>query len=294
VADGAWEFRMDLLLIIFLFTQEAKKSEHEIGEEVIKGETEFKIQDRKLCVFPELKPFAPLDSIISQERYIFDEKLYATIDALNTPILYLHSEYLRIPLVSRFMYGSIALFIPRFEKTVSSWELIITDTNGDVVRRYAERGLPPSSISWDGRTDKGEMCNMGEIYNYVFTAFDAVGNPTRISGRSYKFNGVVYDEQESKIIGVASLELFNEKSYYLKSDATAYLDEVANVVKENFKKEVVIYSYSESESLARSRGNIILEEIIKRVVLPEEAVKTTPRFTPGLKPKYSKIEIVIQ
>jgi len=285
---------MGLLLIVFLFTQEAEKGEHEIGEEVIKGKVEFKIQDRKINLSPELKPFSPLDSVISQERYLFDEKLYATIDKLNTPILYLHSEYLRIPLIGRFMYGSIALIIPRFQKTVSSWELIITDTNGDVIRRYAERGLPPASISWDGRTDNGEMSNMDEIYNYVFTAFDAVGNPTRIAGRSYKFTGIVYDEQDSKIIAISSSELFNEKSNYLSTEASEYLDEVANIIKENFKREVVIYSYSESESMAKSRGKVIMDAIIERVVLPEEAIKTTPRFIPGLKPKYSKIEIVIR
>ncbi|MBA7556552.1 hypothetical protein ES705_49264 [subsurface metagenome] len=192
------------------------------------------------------------------------------------------------------MYGSIALIIPRFQKTVSSWELVITDTNGDVIRRYAERGLPPASISWDGRTDNGEMSNMDEIYNYVFTAFDAVGNPTRIAGRSYKFTGIVYDEQDSKIIAISSSELFNEKSNYLSTEASEYLDEVANIIKENFKREVVVYSYSESESMAKSRGKVIMDAIIERVVLPEEAIKTAPRFIPGLKPKYSKIEIVIQ
>jgi hypothetical protein len=283
-----------LLLIVFLFTQQTQKAEHDIGEEIIKGEAEFKITDRKIALFPELKPFAPLDSMISQERYIFDKSLYATIDALNTPILYLHSEYLRIPLVTRLMYGSIALFIPRFEKTISSWELVITDANGDVMRRFAERGLPPPSISWNGRTDDGQMCNMGDVYNYVFSAFDAVGNPTRIGGRSYRFNGIVYDEKETKIIAIASSVLFRENSHYFSPEAGEYLDEVANVIKDNFKKEVVVYSYSQSETLAKSQGSAVLEELVERVVLPDEAIKTAPRFIPGLKPKYSKIEIVVQ
>jgi hypothetical protein len=282
---------MHAILVLFMLSQ---TSGHDIGEEVIKGEAELKIQDRKITLNPALDPFAPLDSIISQEKYIFDEKLYATIDALNTPILYLHSEYLRVPLVSRFMYGSIALFVPRFEKTVASWELLITDTNGDIVRKYAERGLPPPSISWDGRTDKGEMCNMGEIYNYVFTAFDAVGNPTRISGRSYTFNGIVYDEQKSKIIAVASSVLFSGESSAFNAEAADYLDEIANVIKDNFKKEVVVFSYSQSESIAKSRGTAVMNKIIERVVLPEEGIKTAPRFIPGLEPKYSKIEIVVQ
>ncbi len=284
---------MSLLLVLFLISQQSK-AEHEIGEEVIKGELKFKITDPKIYLQVDFNPFAPLDSIISKERYIFDEKLYSTIDALNTPILYLHSEYLRVPLVARFMYGSIALFVPKFEKTVSSWELVITDAKGEVVRRYAQRGIPPPALYWDGRTDKGEMCNMGEVYNYVFTAFDAIGNPTRISGRSYKFNGIVYEEKGTTIIAVSSKALFNDNSAGLNSESGPYVEEIANLVKTKFKKEVVVYSYSESEGLARARGETILNELTKRAVLPDKGVSTTPRFIPGLLPKYSKIEIVVQ
>ncbi len=285
---------MHMILALLLLAQTAGQSEHELGEEVIKGAGGMKITEAKIYLRPEVKPFAPLESIISQERYIFDDKLYSTIDNLNTPILYLHSEYLRIPLVTRLMYGSIALFIPRFEKTVSSWELVLTDSRGEAVRRYAERGLPPTSISWDGRRDNGEMCNMGEVYNYVFNAFDAVGNPTRISGRSYKFNGIVYTEKGSRIVALACQTVFTEGASSLVGGAEDYIDEVCNIVKDNFKKEVVVYSYSESENLAKQRAEIIMAEIIKRAVLPPTAVLTAPRFIPGLLPKYSKIEVVIQ
>ena len=285
---------MNVLLILLLIGQAAQPSEHEIGEEVITGETEFKITDKKIVLAPELKPFAPLDSIISQERYIFDEKLYRTIDSLNTPILYLHSEYLRIPLLSKLVYGEIALFIPRFERTVSSWELVITDSNGEVVRRIAERGLPPASLSWDGRKDNGTMCNMGEVYNYVFTAFDAVGNPTRIGGRSYRFTGIVYEEHENRIIAIATSELFRDNGQTPTEYAGYYYDEVANVIKDNFQEEVIVYSYSESEALAKSRGQAVMQEIMKRTVLPVEAIKTAPRFTIGLQPKFSKVEIVVR
>ncbi|UCC11858.1 MAG: hypothetical protein JSW02_11025 [candidate division WOR-3 bacterium] len=285
---------MNLLLIVLLIGQAAEPTEHDIGEEVITGEAEFKITDRKIVLAPELKPFAPLDSIISQERYIFDDKLYATIDSLNTPILYLHSEYLRIPLLSRLVYGEIALFIPRFEKTVSSWELIITDSNGEIVRRIAERGLPPASLSWDGRKNNGTMCNMGEVYNYVFTAFDAVGNPTRIGGRSYRFTGIVYEEHDNTIIAIASNELFRDNTQMSTEYAGYYYDEVANVIKDNFQEEVIVYSYSESESRAKAHGQAVMDEIVKRTVLPAEGIKTAPRFTIGLQPKFSKIEIVIR
>ncbi|KPJ73149.1 hypothetical protein AMJ52_04190 [candidate division TA06 bacterium DG_78] len=285
---------MEFLIALLLFSQETKTSEHDIGEEVIKGEATMKVEEQKIYLSPSFNVFAPLDSILLQEEYLFDEKLYMTIDALNTPILYLHSEYLRTPVIGRLMYGTIVLFVPSFKTTVSSWELVITDTNGDDVRKYAERGLPPTSISWDGRTDKDNMCNMGEVYNYTFTAFDAVGNPTRIVGHPYTFNGIIYDEQNTKIIAIAADVLFKKDSFKLTDEAVQYLDEVTNLIKEHFKREVVVYSYSESETLAKSRGETIMDKIIEETVLPKEAIKTSPRFIAGLKPKYSKIEIVIQ
>lgn len=285
---------MLLIWALLIVNQEPAKSEHDIGEEVIKGAIKMRIDESMVYLEPAIDPFAPLESLIAQERYIFDEKLYATIDAINTPILYLHSEYLRIPLVERFMYGSIALFVPRFERTVSSWELVVTDANGKSVRRYAERGLPPPSISWDGRTDDGEMCNMGEVYNYVFSAFDAVGNPTRITGRSYTFNGIVYEDNQSTIIAVSSGVLFGAGTAAPDVQNAAYLDEIANIIKEKFKKEVVVYSYSESEALARQRGEAVMNELVNRSVLPATAIKNAPRFISGLLPKYSKVEIVIQ
>jgi len=88
--------------------------------------------------------------------------------------------------------------------------------------------------------------------------------------------------------------LFQEGTQSLTGEYGDYLDEVANIVKDSYKKEVVVYSYSESEALAKSRGDAVMNEIVKRAVLPSTAVKTAPRFIPGLAPKYSKIEVVIQ
>ena len=284
---------MEILIAFFLITQETK-GEHDIGEEIIKGKAELRIDDQKIHLFPEFKALTPLDSMVSEERYLFDKTLYSIIDELNTPILNLHSEYLRTPVAGRFMYGSIALFIPKFEETVSAWELVITDANGATVRRFVDRGLPPTSISWDGRTDNGTMCNMGQVYNYVFTAFDVLGNPTRIIGRPYTFNGIVYDEKNTKVIAVSNQVLFSPDQPALLTEASGYFDEIANLIKENFKNEVVVYSYSADESIARLRGDKAMNEILSRTVLPQGSIKTAPRFIPGMNPKFSKIEIIIQ
>ncbi|HIE05676.1 MAG TPA: hypothetical protein EYP58_02635 [bacterium (Candidatus Stahlbacteria)] len=284
---------MKILLIIpiLLIAQEEK---HIIGEEVIKGEAKKEITEIKIEVSPPIHPSEPIDTILSGERYIFDRKLLETIDRLNTPILYLHSEFLRVPLISKLFKGTIYLFIPSFEKTVSSWKLEITDSKGNPVRTLSGRGDPPPSIDWNGRLDNGKMVTTGELYNQVFTAYDAIGNPTRIPGaRILWVRGIIYDDGRNHIVSVAGAEIFESGSALFRPGVEEYLDEMANEIKKNFKTEVVVYCYSQSEPLATQWCKKIKEEIVDRVVLPPDGIKIAPRFIPGLEAKYSKVELVI-
>lgn len=283
--------RILLLLPIILFAQEGK---HVIGEEVIKGKAKKIIEEYKIEVMPPINPGEPIDTILAGERYIFDTKLYNTIDQLNAPILYLHSEYLKAPLVSKLFNGVIYLFFPSFEKTVSSWKLEISDSQGNTVRTITGRGLPPARLEWNGRMDNGDMVITGEFYNMVFTAYDAIGNPTRIPGaRVLWIRGIIYDEGNSHIVSVAGSEVFGKNSSTIKLNAEETLNEMANEVKAKFKREVVVYCYTQSEPLSSGWCREMKAQLQERLVLPPGGLKVAPRFIPGLEPKYSKIELVI-
>ncbi|HID32412.1 MAG TPA: hypothetical protein EYP24_03435 [bacterium (Candidatus Stahlbacteria)] len=272
----------------------AQEGKHVIGEEIIRGEKKKVIDEKKIEVMPPIDPGDPIDTILTGERYIFDNELYNTIDNLNAPILYLHSEYLKVPIVSRLFKGTIYLFFPSFEQAVSSWRLEISDSQGNTVRIFSGRGTPPTMLEWNGRSDEGEMVVTGEFYNLVLTAYDAIGNPTRIpSGRALWIRGISYQEGGTRIVSLAGSELFRKNSAILRHDAEDLLDEIANEVKSYFKKEVVIYAYTQSEPLSSQWCRRMKEEMVERLVLPPGALKTTPRFIPGLEPKFSKVELVI-
>jgi outer membrane protein OmpA-like peptidoglycan-associated protein len=104
---------------------------------------------------------------------------------------------------------------------------------------------------------------------------------------------VVYQSGDEWIVAVAADRLFSQSGSQLLTQGAARLDEVANVVKEKFKKEVTVYVYSEQEQLSAERCNVIRAEIARRVVIPTEVFKVVPRFVPGLTPKYSKVEVHI-
>jgi hypothetical protein len=267
--------------------------QHAIGEEVIKGETEVRIEDMKPFSPPQIDPFSPVDKLLAPESYVLDEALYRSVDSLTVPQYFAHSSYLRIPTERNFIYGDMMVFLPSFEQRVATWDLEVSNSLGETVRRIARKGQPPAIIVWDGKTDSGEPIAPGEVYSFTFNAYDAQGNQTRIPGTPQRVNGLVQESGGEWVVSIAADQIFTEGSAQLLEQAAPRLDEAANVVKEKFKSQVVVYVYTELERLSAERCRVIEAELNRRIVLPPGALSIVPRFVPGLQPKLSKIEIRI-
>ena len=277
-----------------------EKKDYELGEEKITGEAFFKISDPKIYFAPMFDFFGPVNELLKSDEYIFDEKLALEINSQTLPTPILRSSYLRVPLKREFLYGDVLIFLPKFENSVESWELVISNSLGETVRRIAHKGDPPPIISWDGRTDTKEMVETGEIYTFTFNVYDALGNQTRIFGKPQKISGIVYEEKGATIITIAGDEVFiRGTEQFNESLALSRIAEATNIIKERSKskkfsgKEITIYIYTENEELSLKQCNILKDEFSKRIVLPQGILKVAPRFFLGLKPKYSKIEIHI-
>lgn len=293
---------MIYLFILLFFTQIPDtlkpdtgkvKRPYEIGEEVIKGEKPYLITERKLFTPPPINPFLLIEERLKPSGYIYDERLYYTVDSLTIPSLFITSNYLRVPVKKRFIYGDVLILFPHFEKTVASWRLIIFDSQGEEVRRLEGKGMPPATIVWNGRKNTGEVIIPGEVYSFSFSAYDAIGNETKILGEPLKIPGIFYEEKGQKIIAISAREIFGEGGEDLTSQAKEIWDEAANLVKENFKKEITCFVYSEKEELLPGWVEVVERELKKRILLPKGTIAVAPRFLPGLSPKYSKIEIII-
>ncbi len=289
-----------VFLVLLIFTQPADSikpsppaGEHLLGEEVITAETEIKISDPKISFPPRVDPWTPIKDLMAPGNYVFDEALFKSIDSMTIPNRFMRSSFLRVPVEKSFIYGDILVFLPSFEKRVATWELVIANSLGETVRRVKQKGQPPAVITWDGRTDSGEPIATGDVYSFTFNAYDAQGNQTRIICEPQRVDAIVWQQGQEWIVSVAADRLFAANGAQLVEQAGSHLDEIANVVKERFKKEVVVYVYSEREQLATERCRVIGNELGRRMVLPKEALKVAPRFIPGLQPKHSKIEIHI-
>ncbi len=269
------------------------KSPYEIGEEVIKGERPYLIEEKKLFVLSPFNPFLLIEERLKPSGYIYDERLYYSVDSLTIPSLFVASNYLRVPVKRRFIYGDVLILFPSFERTVASWRLVILSPYGEEIKRAEGEGMPPATIVWDGRKDDGEMISPGEVYSFTFYAYDAIGNETKITGEPLKISGIFYEEKGKKIISISAREIFKEMGQELTPQAKEILDEAANLVKENFKKELTVFIYSHREDMLPVWVEIIEGELKKRILLPKGTISVAPRFMEGLAPRYSKIDIII-
>jgi hypothetical protein len=177
---------------------------------------------------------------------------------------------------------------------VANWELLVSNSLGETVRRVKRKGNPPNIITWDGRDEKGAIINTGEIYDFTFYAYDVVGNQTRIPGRPQRILGILYQDGDEWVIAIAGDEIFEARSTRMTQGAKRWLDEAANIVKEKFKTDAVVYVYTEREDLSTEECKVIVAELASRGKTPRDALKSAPRFIPGLQPKYSKVEIHVR
>lgn len=270
------------------------KGEHELGTEEIRGQERLKIEDLKPPFFPMIDPYEPINSVLRTERYIFDDHLFATLDSISVPSHYLHSSYLRTPVVDRLIRGDVLVFLPKFEKNVANWELTVSNSLGQTVRRVKRKGNPPNIITWDGRDDEGIVINTGETYDFTFFAYDAIGNQTRIPGRPQRVSGMLSEDAGEWVVSVAADGIFENRGTRLVPGAERWLAEMANAVKEKFKSEAVVYVYTDREDLSTERAKVMVAELSGRVKFSKDAIKSAPRFVPGLQPKYSKVEVRVR
>ncbi|SRR5665213_262525 len=180
---------------------------------------------------------------------------------------------------------------------IKNWTLDIKDPNGNVLRTYAGKGVPPRQIAWDGRDGNGNVVSGGIFANYNFRTVDTRGQQEVVSSDPiYKMSQVtareanllasisvkprVFAEQsvpvtvqqrgEPGVPKVLSVP-FESGSYELKLGYLNYLDEVAQLIRKYPNSRVYIegHAYHEGTALealllSQNRADAVLSYLVEK------------------------------
>ncbi len=68
------------------------------------------------------------------------------------------------------------------ESEIPFWEFMIYDRNGKLFTGFSGEGLPKRTITWDGRSNTGDLVVSAEDYPYSFVITDIYKNSTSVQG----------------------------------------------------------------------------------------------------------------
>ncbi len=107
--------------------------------------------------------------------------------------------YLARPWLRLFGTGPVARFQPSV-KDVDRWKLVVADSKGQTVTTFQGKGDPPKEITWDGRSQGGDLVTPGLTYSYIFEAYDRAGNKRNFVGEGFRVSAYRIDSPEGAVL----------------------------------------------------------------------------------------------
>jgi outer membrane protein OmpA-like peptidoglycan-associated protein len=179
---------------------------------------------------------------------------------------------------------------------IKNWSLQITDPNGNVLRSYTGKGVPPKQIAWDGRDSNGNIVNGGIFANYNFRTVDARGQQVVASDPIFKIAKISPREapllaaaaaQPKVFVSAAAPETlqpvvssgmvkipgvpFPENNYRLSAGISNYLDQIAELIRKHPNCRVYIEGHSFDEGnqreeliLSQNRADAVFRYLVEK------------------------------
>ncbi len=163
------------------------------------------------------------------------------------------------------------------------WQLTITDFRGSPCRNYEGGGKPPQSVSWDGKTDHGDMLRVGYPYSYVFTTTDKGTNTYNYAGESFRLPALDYRQDGDRVLELAGGELFTRQESELTGTGEDWLLRTADEIRRHPYSPVRVVVTAESLALADERAKRVAFFLADSMILPREQVETESVQKPDLR-----------
>lgn len=175
-----------------------------------------------------------------------------------------------------FPIQPVATFYPQEPEghRVRDWHLTITDFRGSPARTFAGKGQPPSVLHWDGRSDHGEILQVGYPYSFVFSTTDRGTNTYNHAGESFRLPALDYRQDGDRVLAIAGGELFARRENSLTARGEDWLVRAADEIRCHPYSPVRVVVTAETMTLAEQRADKVATHLAESMILPREQIET--------------------
>ncbi len=261
----------------------------------VTGQAEYTIDDAKKPITDvTLKPFEPIDSLISDREHALEKRLPSSVEKDLVNVIKLHNPFLRQPVYPVEVVNEVTLDVRKPRKKVDMWKIEIYNSGGKLVRTYEGKGNPPKQITWDGKNDNGKpVLTPGELYHYRITLARKSGAERKNLSEPFEVNGYWYEDNGTYGIIVSTSLIFQNGREEFTDGAEERLIEVLNVVKKYYTGQnlIEVKVYSHPQFLAEARCDAVESFFLKNAPLDPEKMTVNPGFFSGTGPRYERLEV---
>jgi len=239
------------------------------------------------------------ESPLSVETYIIDEAKspldaqileispVQSVEVYLKDIPPLTTEQTIHPWLPPIVAQPVVVFFPQEKEGMIEWELVITDYQGEEVKKFNGKGRPPDRIEWDGVDRNYRTLKVGFPYSYVYTAVDVGTNSHTYVGEPFKVNAFKYPREHDLVVDIVNAKLFGEEGLNLSRDGSFLMGKVADLARSYPNSPISVTVYSQGASLAQKKADVLADYLSQDLIISPEGIKrvgkkpTGPGIDPG-------------
>jgi len=267
------------IIVIFAFVSSSFAQEEPIEEkEVVQEKAQFKIENaQKPGLFTLPDAFAPVNSVTEEK----ERKLFLLISNISetffTDAVKLNNPYIRKPVLGSMFVDEIQLRIKKPRYKPVSWKLFIISPEMDTVKVFEGKGKIPDKIVWDGRTPSGVL-KVLTPYSVLLKYKDEYGRMRRVYQGDIMVTGFKFEKDGENFAIFAADSMFEKGSDKLNNRGKMVIEEMANLIKENYREELKILLRAPTGFIYAKRKDVIEREFRKRLPYPEGKASVVQEF----------------
>lgn len=185
---------------------------------------------------------------------------------------------------------------PKAARSKATWELVVSDSEGKIFRKFRGEGIPPVRLDFDGKSEEGKWLNVGQVYTGVITYRGPTGHTHTAMDAPFSLAGISLQKSSGFAVSLAPRSMFEAEKKFsrLSPHGASLLKDAAQIIQRyhpGLALEVAAYLSSSDDSQASSAARTCADELAKRLLLPAKTVSA--KGYPGAPDIEERIDILI-